>query len=200
MAAEHLGPWAPLVPEDAADLLSGCVAWWWVAGGWAIDLLLGRQTRRHGDLDILVLRPDQHVVRSHLHAWDVHAADPPGTLRPWPIGEELPSSVHDIWCRTGPTAPWAFQLMIDDVEDGDWLYRRNKIVRRPVTTLSGRASRPALPVLAPEIQLLYKSGSLRDKDVADFDRLVPHLAVDERRWLRDALLATHQDHEWISRL
>jgi hypothetical protein len=69
-----------------------------------------------------------------------------------------------------------------------------------VTTLSGRASRPALPVLAPEIQLLYKSGSLRDKDVADFDRLVPHLAVDERRWLRDALLATHQDHEWISRL
>lgn len=200
MAAEHLGPWAPLVPEDAAELLSGCVARWWVAGGWAIDLLLGRQTRPHGDLDILVLRPDQHVVRSHLHAWDVHAADPPGALRPWPIGEELPSSVHDIWCRPGPTAPWAFQLMIDDIEDDDWLFRRDKIVRRPVTTLSGRASRPGLPVLAPEIQLLYKSGSLRDKDLADFDRVLPHLAADERRWLRNTLLATQQDHEWISRL
>jgi hypothetical protein len=148
MAAEHLGPWAPLSPEDAGVVFSACEARWWVAGGWAIDLLVGRQTRSHADFDVLVLRPEQHVVRSYLHAWDVHAADPPGTLRPWPIGEILPLSVHDIWCRRDPSAPWAFQLMIDDVHGEDWLFRRDHRIRRPVRTLAGRASRPGLAVLS----------------------------------------------------
>jgi len=200
MAADDLGPWMPLSPEDAAELFAECRARWWVAGGWAIDLLIGRQTRPHGDLDVLVLRSEQHVVRSCLQAWDVHAVDPPGTLRPWPIGEVLPPSVHDIWCRRKPSAPWSFQLMVDDVDGNEWLFRRDNRIRRPVTTLFGRASRPGLPVLAPEVQLLYKSGSLREKDADDFDSTLPHMAVDERNWLRDALLATSPDHDWIARL
>ena len=200
MAAEHLGPWVPLSPEGAGRLFSECGANWWVAGGWAIDLLVGRQTRPHADFDVLVLRPEQHVVRSYLQDWDVHAADPPGTLRPWPIGEVLPSSVHDIWCRREPSAPWAFQLMVDDVDGDDWLFRRDNRIRRPVTTLFGRASRPGLPVLAPEVQLLYKSGALREKDIDDFVIAAPHLAEEERNWLRDALRTTQPDHEWIGRL
>jgi hypothetical protein len=84
MAAEDLGPWEPLSPREGAELFAKCATGSWVAGGWAIDLLVGRETRSHGDLDILVLRPEQHLVRTHLQAWDVHAADPPGTLRPWP--------------------------------------------------------------------------------------------------------------------
>lgn len=198
MASQHLGPWAPLTPEDARTVFSGCEARWWVAGGWAIDLLVGRQTRSHADFDVLVLRPEQHVVRTHLHAWDVHAADPPGTLRPWPIGEILPLAVHDIWCRRDPSAPWAFQLMIDDVDGDDWLFRRDHRIRLPVRDLAGRGSRPGLPVLAAEVQLLYKSGVPRDKDVADFEIARAHLFVDERRWLRNALRDTHPDHDWIS--
>ena len=42
-------------------------------------------------------------------------------------------------------------------------------------------------VLAPEVQLLYESGSLREKDVDDFVIAVPHLAEEERDWLRDTL-------------
>ena len=206
MAAEHLGPWAPLSPEEAARLFSDCAAAWWVAGGWAIDLLAGGQARPHGDLDVLVLRPEQHVVRSYLKAWDVHAADPPGSLRPWPIAELLPPSVHDIWCRRDPSAPWSFQLMIDDVDRDEWLFRRDHRIRRPVPSLFGRASRSGLPVLAPEVQLLYKSGSPgakdapRDKDAYDFARALPHLALDERNWLLEALRVTRPDHDWIGRL
>jgi hypothetical protein len=42
---------------------------------------------QHSDLVILVLRRDHALVRDQLRDWDVHAADPPGTLRPWPVGE-----------------------------------------------------------------------------------------------------------------
>jgi hypothetical protein len=96
--------------------------------------------------------------------------------------------------------------MIDDVEGDNWLFRRDNRVRRPVARLFGRASRPGFPVLAPEVQLLYKSGSPRDrdapreKDTDDFVSALPHLAVDEREWLRDALRSTRPDHDWIGRL
>ncbi len=167
MAAEELGPWDPLRPEDAdAEFATWAAPWW--AGGWALDLVLGRQTRDHGDLDLLVLRRDQASVREELLGWDVHVAEPPGTLRPWPVGETLPPAVHDVWCRRTPASPWAFQLMIDDTAGDDWLFRRNHRVRRPVRSLAGRASTATMAVLSPEVQLLYKSKALRDKDVADF--------------------------------
>jgi lincosamide nucleotidyltransferase A/C/D/E len=41
----------------------------WVVGGWGIDALLGRETRPHKDLDVLLVR------REHLRAWRLlHAA------------------------------------------------------------------------------------------------------------------------------
>ncbi|HUQ40274.1 MAG TPA: hypothetical protein VM030_08975 [Acidimicrobiales bacterium] len=200
MAATDYGPWEPLTPEGGSALFGGCDAQWWIAGGWAIDLLLGHQHRPHGDLDVLVLRSDQGVVRAHLDGWDVHAADPPGHLRPWPIGEVLPASVHDVWCRPSPSSPWAFQLMIDDTDGDDWLFRRDHRIRRPLSTLAGRASRPGMAVLTPEIQLLYKSKGLRERDVDDFHTALPLMTADERSWLRQALAAGTPDHPWLDHL
>jgi hypothetical protein len=33
-------------------LMSGCDRTWFIAGGWAIDLFIGKQTRPHQDLEI----------------------------------------------------------------------------------------------------------------------------------------------------
>lgn len=50
----------PLREMRAADVLAvghalaGVTDRWWVAGGWGVDALMGRQTRRHRDLDIVV--------------------------------------------------------------------------------------------------------------------------------------------------
>jgi hypothetical protein len=46
----------------------------------------------------------------------------------------------------------------------------------------------------------YKSKGMREKDTADFDTMLPYLPVDERDWLRRALVAASPDHEWIERL
>jgi hypothetical protein len=59
-------PWDPWRPADIARLLAGVTAPWCVAGGWAIDLFLGRQTREHGDLEIAVPASAFPVIRDAL--------------------------------------------------------------------------------------------------------------------------------------
>lgn len=200
MALANLAEWEPLTVPEVAALFVHCKARWWIAGGWAIDLLLGYQSRSHTDTDILLLRRDQHSVRQQLRAWDLWAADPPGTLRPWTLGETLPQHVHDIWCRRSPSEAWSLQLMLDDDDTDDWLFRRDHRVRRSVRSLSGPASTPERAVLTPAVQLLYKSRELRSKDEQDFTLTLPVLASSERIWLAEALSIASPEHPWINRL
>lgn len=195
-----LGTWMPLRPDEMVAVMAAVEAPWWLAGGWALDEFLGRVTRKHEDTDALILRPDHLRIRRALAHWDAHAADPPGSLRPWPVDERLPASVHDIWLRRGPGEPWAFQFMIDDSEGDRWVYRRDGRIRRSVESLSGPASSPSCRVLAPEIQLLYKSRGLRPKDQADFAVVAPALDEQQREWLRAALTLTSPGHVWLDAL
>jgi len=199
MAAD-LGPWQPLSVAELVAALAEVRTPWWLAGGWALDLFLGRETRPHDDIDVQILRPHHVQVRAVLAGWDAHAADPPGRLRPWPVGEELPPHVHDIWCRRSPADPWAFQLMVADISGDEWVYRRDPRVRRPVAELSGPTSTRTLRVLSPDVQLLYKSKGLRPKDQQDFDAVLPALTLGQRGWLRTALTTASPDHPWLAEL
>jgi hypothetical protein len=171
-----------------------------LAGGWALDLFLGEQTRPHEDIDVLILRRDHVRVRAALAGWDAHAVDPPGTLRPWPVGEELAVQVHDVWCRGSVGGPWNFQLMIDNDEGDDWIYRREGHIRRSISQLAGPASTDGRRVLAPEVQLLYKSKGMRPKDQADYDAVLPALSPEQRQWLRGALMIESPSHVWLQDL
>ena len=54
--------------------------WWGIAGGWAIDLWLGEQTREHHDIEVVVRRDDQTVVWDALHdEWELSCIDPPNS-------------------------------------------------------------------------------------------------------------------------
>src|SRR4051794_4598563 len=200
MPAAELGRWDALTPEQLDDVMSVVSARWWLAGGWAIDAFLGRRTRDHDDIDVQILRPEHVAVRAALSEWDAHAADPPGTLRPWPVGEELAPEVHDIWVRRSAGDPWRFQLMIADVDGDEWVYRRDDRIRRPVAELTGPVSSRGRRVLAPEVQLLYKSKGLRPKDEADFAAAHPALDSAQRSWLADALATVSPSHPWLAHL
>jgi hypothetical protein len=41
------------------EVLSSLRRPWFVVGGWALDLFLGRETRSHKDIDIAIFREDQ---------------------------------------------------------------------------------------------------------------------------------------------
>lgn len=174
---------------------------WWIAGGYAIELAVGHELRPHSDLDVLVLRRDQALVRDLLADWDLYVADPPGQgrLRPWPYGEALRPTLHDIWCRRRPDAPWSVQIMLDEAEGTQWVSRRAPQVRLPIERI-GRTSAAGTPYLAPEVQLFYKAKETRDKDEIDFEAVLPLLDTPQRTWLADAIEAIAPDHPWRRRL
>ena len=92
--AEDVDNWEPMTPEQVHGLLRGVSIPWWIAGGWAIDLFLGRQTRTHGDTDVLICRDDQLAVQNLLSDWDLHKTQQPG-LKSWPEGEFLNRGAND---------------------------------------------------------------------------------------------------------
>ena len=58
MSTSPMDRWDPASPHDAARWFARVCAPWWIAGGWAIDTFLDRETRAHKDLDVGVLRRD----------------------------------------------------------------------------------------------------------------------------------------------
>ena len=187
--------WSPLTPQQVAALFQAFSGPWWVAGGWAIDLFIGRQTRPHEDIDIAVLRCDQHVVHDALPGWVLYAVDPPGTLRPWRRTETLPLSVNNIWCRPSPDEPWGLQVLLENADGDRWCYRRDARITRPVASLG--EERDGVPAISPEVQLLYKSKGLRPRDEHDFSHALPLLDPRRKEWLAAALSIIQPDHPWL---
>jgi len=184
-------------PVDVAATMLTLDVWWAVAGGWAIDLWLDRETREHHDIEVVVPRSDQwRVLEALTDRWDVFCLDPPGTgWRAWP-GHALERPAFQLQAR-GDTGE--FDLFLEDVADGVWHYRRTAAIRRSVDGVVV-VSRSGIPVVRPEIQLLYMATSADPKNLSDFEHAVPALGAEPRRWLRDALRFAHQGHAWIDRL
>ena len=183
-----------------AELLEGLTVPWWIAGGCAIDLFVGRQLRPHGDTDVLIRRDDQLRLQDHLAGWDLHRATYPG-LEPWGTGEYLAGRYRDIWCRHTPDAAWCLQVMLLDTEDDHWVFKRDPTIRGPLADL-GRVSPDGVPYLAPEIQLLYKARpETQAKGQIDFEAARPLLDAAPGNWLLAALRKRFPDgHPWITAL
>ncbi|MEK0317184.1 ATP-grasp domain-containing protein [Cohnella sp. 56] len=193
--------WAPLGVEEIRELFAGWPGVWGIAGGWALDMHLGRQTRPHDDIDVLLTLDDYAAAYERLSEnWELHLAENGKLTRLGP--QDRLEGETDIWARRDAQSPWAYQLMLIDVRDGMWTYRRAPSVRKPAVDLMLRAD-GGIPYLRPEVQLLYKGGaaSIRDKDRRDLEAVLPCLTEAERMWLREALHAQFpQGHSWLLRL
>jgi hypothetical protein len=86
------------LPSDLAqivDTMHPFTGTWAIAGGWAIDLWLGRQTRSHADVDIAVFRDEQSLLRATFADWQFSKVVD-GKLLSWPRGEVLRLPEHEI--------------------------------------------------------------------------------------------------------
>ena len=192
-----MGVWAPTHPREASKLLAGIPTPWWVAGGWALDLFAGTESRPHKDLDIGILRRDAPGTIACMRGWEfVEAKD--GELRPLAQREPRPE-VNCLWGRPSNRTQWVIELMLDESEGDTWVFRRNRDIRRPLKEAIRRDGE-GIPYLAPEIQLLYKANRLRPEDDRDFRYVLPRLDGRARAWLNAALECTDRYHVWLGAL
>lgn len=193
-AHAHAGlwPWEAVKPHDVAELLRGMDAPWWLTGGWGVDLFIGRQTRNHLDVDIALLRRDQHELRRHLHGWDIHYATPDRVLEPWD-GSLVELPIRRLWVRRDKGAPWTFEVLLEETREERWAYRNLSSVSRPIAELAWVGS-DDIPILTPEVSLLYMLSPTCPKMKASFLAALPSLEPAMREWLADALERAHPGH------
>lgn len=181
-------------PVSVAEIMDRVGVWWAVAGGWAIDLWLGEQTRDHHDVEVVVRRSDQEVVHAALSAgWELFALDPPGDgWRPW-SGVPIDGSAFQVQARS---SSGEFDVFTEAVGDTRWHFRRD----HRITTGSDEVivrSASGIPIVRPEIQLLYMAKSTAPKNQSDFEMARPHLRPEAAAWLEDALQITLPGHPWL---
>jgi hypothetical protein len=165
---------------------------WWICGGHALELHLGRSWRAHEDTDLGVVRSDVSLLASVLRSWDIHVAAA-GKLSPW-TGTAVRAAFdeNNLWCRRSPDGLWELDVIVGDGNDDMWIYRRDSRIWLPWDQAVLHTER-GTPYLAPELQLLFKSKSIREKDELDARQVIPALEPDRRGRL--ATMLPH-DHPW----
>ena len=139
---------------QAAQVMQSFPFTWFVCGGWAIDLYMKRVLRKHKDVDIGIWRRDQLEFAAYLRArgWTLQKASG-GRLLPWTPGEILRLPVHVIWCKHATAQPDFIEILLNEVDDTQFLFRRDPDFHsrgrptghiRLAPRFDGRAGRPRL--------------------------------------------------------
>lgn len=92
-----------------------------------------------------------------------------------------------------------FDIFTETTDQAMWHFRRDDRISRPVSeviTLSGSG----LPIVRPEVQLLYMAKSTETKNQHDFDIARPRLDHAAASWLAEALGTVLPGHQWAQHL
>lgn len=183
--------------ERVAAAMRRVEIWWAIAGGWAIDLWLGEQTREHHDVEVAVRRDDQTTAWDSLHDdWELRRIDPPNSgWSPWLRTNHIePPSFQLKACRR----LLEFDLFLESVNDDTWVFRRDGRVQRSIDALT--TTRSGIPIVHPAVQLLYMAKSEEPKNQHDFHVVRPTLDDASVEWLRATLAVVHPGHPWLDHL
>ncbi|MDH6133299.1 hypothetical protein P3T37_002694 [Kitasatospora sp. MAA4] len=171
---------------------------WWVAGGWAVDLHVGRVRRPHSDVDVLVLDRELALLAETFADRGLLLTDRrTGERRPWTHPQPVEPGRETLSLVDGPAE---VEILVARTEGPDWVFHRGRNSRRPLTGLTWTGS-GGLPYLSPEVVLLFKSRDGRDKDDLDFRALAPLLTAEQRAWLTPRLGPPGAEpHHWLAEL
>ncbi len=192
--------------------MSGFGRPWAVAGGWAADAWLGRQTREHGDVDIVVFHDDQRALFEHLAGWSTLGGPDDEPHVPWdgrPV--RLPGHIHSRPPGMDGTPGMGhdgfdLEIILNERLGEDWLMSKDPHIARPFAESVGD-SPAGVPALMAEIVMFFKAtayegveGYPRPRDESDFLVLLPLLAGDRRQWLYESIAARQPSHAWLQTL
>ena len=216
-------PFAPVL--KICGVLADLSKSWYVAGGWAIDLCLQKRRRNHKDVDIAVFREDQLAAQDYLieRGWKLskyvgntvslekmQASQllylPDRGIRAEPASTELPTMDILLSETTEGPGPPAYGAQRNP---GEWWYHANSQITHPLRTI-GFSTTIGVPILSPEIVLLFKATHLYGQDADairrwqvddnDFRDIRGLLTPDQRIWLRRAIAQLYPHHPWLGQL
>ncbi|HSK73560.1 MAG TPA: hypothetical protein VK892_17820 [Pyrinomonadaceae bacterium] len=185
-------------PVKVAFLMREFQPDWFVAGGWAIDLFLGKETRPHEDIEFAIFRRDQFELQNYLQGWSLRKVVN-GELSEWKKEEFLELPVHEIHCFSETAEPYRLEILLNETKGKDWIFRRDKRITKPISKLF-LTTESGIKFLRPEIVLLYKSKNPREKDERDFQTAVEFLDSESKEWLRNSLSVCYSGHDWLKTL
>jgi hypothetical protein len=191
-------PWDPISIDDVVSRFATFDVDWWVAGGQAIDLFLGWETRAQDDLDLEMFRSDRDALFDIFSGWDLYTVSE-GAFSKWERGAQIAPPVFGIWGRPTPHDSWAVEIMLADGGVDTWRFRRDNKISLPRSLLT--ATTPTgIRYCTPEVQLLYKSKQNRPKDDIDMVRCLHRMTGAQRTWLVEAIRRGDPTHPWIGLL
>ncbi|WP_232697497.1 nucleotidyltransferase domain-containing protein [Brevibacillus daliensis] len=168
---------------------------WAIAGGWSIDLFLGKTTRKHDDIEIIVFRNGQKNIQEYLSGWSFMKVVK-GNLETWKKDERLYLPIHETYAER---LNEKIEILLNESEGKNWIYRRDTRIHRELSKTILR-TKSGIPYLSPEITLLFKSKGTRLKDEMDFENTYSELGFEQSEWLRDSLKVVYGEHPWIQKL
>ncbi|MGX1777272.1 hypothetical protein ACWIGW_34555 [Nocardia brasiliensis] len=186
--------WAAWTPGEVAARLSGVVAPWYVAAGWALDLFTGGTARPHGDLEIGVPAARFGEIAAALPGFDWEVV---GDGRAWPYPAEAENHFQ-TWLREPGSGCYRLDVFREAQAGDRWVCRRDPSITVPYAQLILRTD-DGIPYSIPEVALLFKAKGLRAKDEADFERVLPAMDAARRARLFEWLSRVHPGHAWLAR-
>lgn len=205
--------------------LEGLEIDWYICGGHAVDTYLGRDTRKHKDIDITIKFMDLKICTDYLFnkGWEIYA--PVGSKRLIPFDYAMANSsvkFNNLWCfkkgctfikvdreegqykymyyeREEQTDLDFIEILLNHFDDKYFFYRRNESIKREIE--HAFLKRMDMSILAPELILLYKSVDPKNEDnLSDYGNLFSIMDVKQQEWFRQAMAKCFPEgHLWINK-
>lgn len=181
------------LPLKISFILQEYKGLWMIAGGWAIDLYLGKVTRKHKDIEIAIPRNEQQQLKEYLTNWSFDYVEN-SRFTPWEKNVHLSLPIHEIHAKNDT---YQLEILLNEIDNNEWTFRRNKDIKYPLKKLMKQTAH-RIPFLSPEIVLLYKAKINQEKDRLDFKNTFPLLSKETQDWLLLSIEKTHHNHDWLN--
>jgi len=210
---------------EANNLLRGQGFEYAICGGYAIDLFLGKETRMHGDIDILAYWKDRDQIITYMWSQGFQVFEMLGGGKAHQITDlaDQQKKKRNIFCvypgcplvqlqKTQETDIYGIvfdhvgqehldfiEFLFNDKTETELLYARNPEVKREID--KSILSAEGIPYLAPEWCLLYKSTDPdRESNQQDYTKAMGKMLSSQKEWLNHALKIMYPEgHNWTIR-